>query len=70
MIAKPCEAGLEKLKELLFAQIRLLENAMFEQRRKNILVVNGNRYVESRRRAMKESRVASLLMVNVKARAQ
>jgi len=70
MIAKRHKAGLEKSKEFIFTQIRLLENAVLEQGRRNIFAVNGNRYVESRYGAMKQPRVTSLLVVNVEPRAQ
>jgi len=44
---------LQKFKKLFLAQIRLLENAVFEQRRGNIFAVNGNRNVQPGVCAMK-----------------
>jgi hypothetical protein len=40
MIANERESGLQKSKEFFLAQIRLLENPMFEQRGRNVLVVS------------------------------
>src|SRR5205823_4902135 len=70
MIAKRCKIGLEKFKEFFLAQVRLLENPMLEQRRRNILAVDRNRYVKSRLCTMEQPRVASLLVMNVKTGAQ
>jgi len=59
------ETELQELQEFFFTELRLLQDPMFHEGRRQILVVNRDSDTQIRPSRMEKPRVASFLMVNV-----